>query len=197
MRLTAYILFLTAVAPAQDGRLVFTERCSVCHGDGHGTERGPNLANSRRVRSRSLDQLKAVIRDGIPASGMPPFRLPAAELEAVTAYVRSMSASASESNAPGNRAAGEQFFFGKGGCARCHMALGRGKAIGPDLSAVGREMTLAEVDEAVRRPSARIKPGYKVVRLRLRDGRTVRGFARNQSRYNIQVQDLAGQIHLL
>ncbi len=58
-------------------------------------------------------------------------------------------------------------------------------------------MTLAEVDEAVRRPSARIKPGYKVVRLRLRDGRTVGGFARNQSRYNIQVQDLAGQIHLL
>src|SRR5262249_5506331 len=95
------------------------------------------------------------------------------------------------------RTAGEQFFFGKGGCAGCHMVLGRGKAIGPDLSAVGREMTLDEIEEAVRQPSANIKPGYDLVTVRLRDGSTVRGFARNQSRYNIQVQDLIGQFHLL
>src|SRR5438093_1354251 len=137
MRLTAiYILLMSCVAPAQDGRVVFAARCSVCHGDGHGTERGPNLANNRRVRSRSLGELQAVIRDGLPASGMPAFRLPTAELDAVTAYVRSLSAPAAEANAPGNRAAGEQYFFGKGGCAACHMALGRGKAVGPDLSTV-------------------------------------------------------------
>jgi quinoprotein glucose dehydrogenase len=65
------------------------------------------------------------------------------------------------------------------------MALGRGKAVGPDLSSVGREMTLPEIDEALRQPSARIKPGYEVVRVRLREGRVIRGFARNQSRYNI------------
>jgi hypothetical protein len=38
-----------------------------------------------------------------------------------------------------------------------------GKAVGPDLSSVGREMTLPEIDEAVRQPSARIKPGYEMV----------------------------------
>src|SRR5206468_4819005 len=96
-----------------------------------------------------------------------------------------------------DRTAGEQFFFGKGGCAGCHMALGRGKAVGPDLSAIGQEMTLAEIQEALEQPSAVIKPGYAAVSVRLRDGRSIRGFARNQNRYSMQLQDLAGQFHLL
>src|SRR5258708_15736589 len=109
MRLTACIFFSTAaVALAQDGRAVFTERCSVCHGDGHGTERGPNLANNRRVRSRTVDELRGVIRNGIPAAGMPAFDLPATDLQAVTAFVRSLSAPAAEANAPGDRAAGDR-----------------------------------------------------------------------------------------
>ena len=58
---------MTHAALAQEGREVFAARCTVCHGDGHGTERGPNLANSRRVRARSVAELLAVIRDGIPA----------------------------------------------------------------------------------------------------------------------------------
>ena len=189
---------MAAAALAQDGRQAFATRCSLCHGvDGRGAERGPNLANNRRVRSRSADELRAVIRNGIPASGMPAFDLPSAELNALTGFVRSLSAPASESSLPGDRAAGERFFFGKGACAQCHMALGRGKAVGPDLSSVGREMTVDEIDEAVRQPSTKIKPGYEVVRARLRDGRAIRGFARNQSRYSIQVQDLTGKFHLL
>ena len=128
---------------------------------------------------------------------MPAFDLLPAELQAVTAFVRSLSAPAAEANAPGDRAAGSTFFFGKGGCSGCHMAMGRGKAIAPDLSSAGREMTLEEISEAVRKPSARIKPGYEVIQVQLRDGHTIRGFARNQSRYNIQLQDLSGRFHLL
>src|ERR1700733_14058592 len=186
MRVTpCWVLLIAGVALAQDGRQDFARRCSVCHGaDGHGTERGPNLAKSRQVRSRSLDELRAVISGGIPAGARP-------------AFVRSLSGPAAEANAPGDRAAGERFFFGNGGCAGCHMALGRGKAVGPDLSAVGREMTLDELDEAVRQPSAKIKPGYQVVNVRLRDGSALRGFARNRSRYNLQLQDLTGQFHSL
>src|SRR6184192_3089742 len=119
----------------------------------------------------------------MPAAGMPAFDLPIAELEAVTLFVRSLSASSADANAPGDRAAGELFFFGKGGCAECHMVRGWGRAVGPDLSAVGREMTLDEIGEAVRKPSAKIKPGYEVVRVRLREGGAIRGFARNQNLY--------------
>src|ERR1700756_6043 len=123
MRLTlCFLLCISGSALAQDGRQAFATRCSVCHGpDGHGSERGPNLANNRRVRSRSLDELRGVIRNGVPSAGMPAFDLPAAELESITMFVRSLSASASEAHAPGDRAAGERFFFGKGGCGNCHM----------------------------------------------------------------------------
>jgi PQQ-dependent dehydrogenase (methanol/ethanol family) len=199
MRLIICFFFLTAgLALGQDGQTAFAKRCSVCHGvDGHGSERGPNLANNRRVRSRSMASLSSVIRNGLPGSGMPAFDLPAPELHDVALFVRSLSAPAAESNAPGDRQAGSEFFFGKGGCSGCHMVLGRGKAVAPDLSSVGREMTLEDIVEAVRQPSAKIKEGYALVSLQLRDGRTVRGFARNQSRYNIQLQDLTGQFHLL
>src|SRR6266436_4727923 len=128
--IASYVLLVGAVALAQDGRQAFATRCSVCHGvDGRGAERGPNLANNRRVRSRSLDELRGVIRNGVPSAGMPAFDLPSAELESVTMFVRSLSASASEAHAPGDRAAGERFFFGKGRCGNCHMALGCGKAV--------------------------------------------------------------------
>jgi PQQ-dependent dehydrogenase (methanol/ethanol family) len=198
MRLTACIFLLMAGgAMAQDGRQIFAQQCSVCHGDGHGTERGPNLANNRRVRSNSVDELKSLIRNGVPAAGMPAFDLPAADLQAVTLFVRSLSAPAAEANAPGDSAAGERFFFGKGGCSGCHMVLSRGKAVGPDLSALGRELTLDEIAESVQHPSVKIKQGYGVVRVKLLDGSEIRGFARNQNRYNIQVQDLAGRFHLL
>ena len=196
MRCSAFILFVLAAA-AQDSRQLFEKHCSVCHGDGSGTERGPNLADNRRVRAQSTGELRGVIQNGIPARGMPAFNLPPAELNALTLLVRSFSAPAAGSNPPGDRAAGERFFFGKGGCSACHMAMGSGKAAGPDLSSIGLELTFSEIEESVRQPAARIKPGYELATVRLRDGPTVRGFVRNQSRYNIQIQSLNGRFHLL
>lgn len=191
------VFAFTLAAAAQDARVLFEKQCAVCHGDGHGTERGPNLADNRRVRSASAAEILAVIRDGVPSRGMPAFPLPAAELNALTALVRSFSAPAAESHPAGNAASGETYFFGAGGCANCHMAQGRGKAVGPDLSAVGREMTFVELESAVRNPAAAVKPGYQVATVKLRDGRTLRGFARNRSRYNLQLQDMNGKFHLL
>jgi len=57
---------ISTVLLAQDGRQIFARDCAVCHGHGRGTERGPNLANNRRVRTQSRDELKAVIRNGHP-----------------------------------------------------------------------------------------------------------------------------------
>jgi len=69
MKPLVLFLLLTA-ASAQDARELFRNHCAVCHGgDGRGTERGPNLANNRRVRSQTVDHLRAVI----PGGGMPAF----------------------------------------------------------------------------------------------------------------------------
>src|SRR5215204_3685781 len=83
MRLFVFLTFVLA-AVAQDARELFQKHCSVCHGDGHGTERGPNLADSRRLRAHSVDELRAIIRAGVPARGMPAFNLPPAELDSLT-----------------------------------------------------------------------------------------------------------------
>jgi len=192
-----YLLLGSALATAQQGQEIFLSQCQVCHGDGHGTERGPNLANNRRVRSQTQAQLIAIIRDGIPASGMPGFKLSTSELDAVANFVRSLSAPAIDSVLAGEALAGERLFFGNGGCSNCHMVFGRGTSVGPDLSTVGRQLTAAEIRKAVRAPSETLKTGYEVVNLRLTNGESLRGFARNESRYNIQLQDVFGRFHLL
>src|SRR5947209_19162324 len=110
LRIICFFLLIAGAVLAQNGQTTFAKRCSVCHGvDGHGSERGPNLANNRRVRSRSMASLSGVIRNGIAGGGMPAFDLPAPELQAVTLFVRSLSAPAAESNVPGDRVAGAEF----------------------------------------------------------------------------------------
>jgi len=189
-----------SVAPSNltEGAKVFAQRCAGCHGaDARGTDRGPALAGSRRVSTRSIQKLRDVIHNGIAGSGMPPFDLPAQELDALAALVHSLNAPAAENTVPGDSAAGERFFLGKGECASCHMACGKGKPIGPDISNVGRDMTVDQIREALLQPSAHVTSGYELVTVQLRDGKSIRGFARSQSNFDIRLQDLEGRFHLL
>lgn len=144
-----------------------------------------------------MQSLRNVIRNGVPAAGMPAFDLPAAEIEALAAMVVSLNAVAAETAMHGDRAAGKAFFSGKGGCASCHMVYGEGSSIGPDLSNVARELTVDQIREALLQPTARITPGYGLVTLNLRNGSTLRGFARARTAFDIVVQDLKGQLHPL
>jgi PQQ-dependent dehydrogenase (methanol/ethanol family) len=111
--------------------------------------------------------------------------------------VHALNAPAAESTVPGDSVAGERFFFGKGQCASCHMVYGKGKPVGPDISNVGREMRVDQIRGALLQPGAQITPGYELVTVRLRDGQTLRGFARNRSSFDIRLQDREGKFHLL
>src|ERR1700724_4282171 len=73
-----------------EGQKLFPGQCAGCHGaDAHGTDRGPGLAASRRVRIRSVQQLRDFIRKGAPGSGMPAFDLPPDQLEALATLLHS------------------------------------------------------------------------------------------------------------
>ena len=96
---------------------------------------------------------------------------------------------------PGNAAAGERLFFGKGECAHCHMVGGRGGIVGPDLSDIGRERTQAQIEEALLDPKG--MPSYRAVTVRLRTGQTIRGVAKNESVFDLQLLDIEGKLHLL
>ena len=180
------------------GQKSFARLCGGCHGaDGRGTEQGPALVGNRRVRARSIEKLRDLIHNGIPALGMPAFPLPARELTEIAAFVHALNAPAAESALTGDPAPGEKLFFGRGQCASCHMVQGRGKPIGPDLSNVGAERTAEEIRAALLEPDAQITPGYELVTVRLRNGKSVRGFARGRSNFDIRLQDLEGNFDLL
>ena len=112
------------------------------------------LAGDLALRGRSVASLRKVIRNGISTSGMPAFYLPEDELEDLAVLVHSLNSLAAEHAVPGDREAGEQFFFGKGQCSSCHVVSGRGKPVGPDLSNVAHELTVDELREALLDPSA-------------------------------------------
>ena len=123
--------------------------------------------------------------------------LPQATIDALAALVVSLNAVAAEANVPGDRAAGREFFVGKGQCAWCHMVSGAGAISGPDLTNIAREMTVDQLREALVQPGARIARGYGLVTVHLRDGSSVRGFARSRTKYDIAIQDLQGGLHPL
>jgi alcohol dehydrogenase (cytochrome c) len=176
------------------GRVHFESHCAPCHGgDGRGSDRGPSIVEG--ASDRSKDTIRTIIRNGVPAAGMPAFRLPTSEEAELVDFVYSLTAPAAESGISGNVGNGKNFFWGKGRCGDCHAVQGHGSVIGPDLTSIGRRRTLAELDQSLRQPGA--TPGYQVVRVRLQSGKSIRGFARNESNYDLDVQDLEGHFHFL
>src|ERR1035438_6810972 len=74
------VLGTTRAQPAPDAMKLYEQRCAVCHGDdASGSDRGPALARSRSLRSRSLNEIHDIVQKGT-ASGMPPFPLPEDQL---------------------------------------------------------------------------------------------------------------------
>ena len=182
---------------ATEVKQTYEKLCAGCHGvDARGSEQGPGLMG-RRVGRRSAQNLKDIIRKGIPAAGMPGFDLPGPTVDALAAMIASLNASAADADVSGDRAAGKAFFFGKGRCAGCHLVRGEGSPIGPDLSDVAHHNRVDQLRDAIEHPSADIASGYEIVKLEMRDGTSLRGFARSRTQYDIVLQDLDGEIHPL
>src|SRR5262249_2049776 len=197
--------------PLDEGKKQFEARCVGCHGsDGAGGAHGPSFLDVRRPRATSKEALRELIRKGIPDAGMPPAPMSDAEADAIIAYVELLKAPAIEHPASGDAVAGERFFTAKGKCATCHMVRGRGGILGPDLSSLGREGKLAQIEQALQDPGATSAPAfggagaprgggepasYKAVTVRLRDGRTLRGLAKYESPFDLGLQSLDGTFH--
>ncbi len=179
------------------GRKLFATSCSGCHGVNGEGGRGPNIAEGRRIRRLPDRALFNSIRSGLPGTDMPPTNLPDDEIWRLVAFVRDLGAPAYESKLPGDTEAGAAIFFGKGGCAGCHMIHGHGGFLGPDLTDAGAERTAPQLLESILKPSARIADGYIGVKVTTLDGAEISGVARNNDDYSIQILDRQGKLHLL
>lgn len=77
----------------------------------------------------------------------------------------------------GDPEGGWRVFFRTGGaaCSRCHTLDGRGSAVGPDLTGIGRRMDRGRLLESMLRPSLEVAPQYVPWTLATTDGRVLVG----------------------
>jgi putative heme-binding domain-containing protein len=179
------------------GRKIFSTGCAACHGPEGQGGRGPNLLQSVYWHPLDDKTIYHAIQKGI-GGNMPAANLPEDQAWQVVAFVRALTSPAIETPlASGDAQAGEALFWGKAGCGGCHRILGKGGALGPDLSNIGGTRALPQLRQAILDPDANGAPGYRSADVLLKSGQRIRGVARNHTNYSLQVQDKAGNIHLI
>jgi putative heme-binding domain-containing protein len=179
------------------GRSLFGAGCTVCHGPTGQGGRGLRLADVERVRQMRDPKMFDIIKDGVPGTQMPPSPLADQQIWQLVSFIRSLNAGAVDQDVPGDVGAGEALFYGSAKCAACHMIRGRGGLIGPDLSDIGASRSLEKLKQSLEDPDASVALGFRQVSAVTLGGRRISGVAKNNSSYSIQIQDAAGQFHLL
>ncbi len=113
----------------------------------------------------------------------------------------------------GDVKAGFDYFMHEGKCGSCHAIQGRGGVIGPDLTNVGRSRTVELIQQALLNPGSLPKGAagaggrrdgggappvsYAAVTVKLRDGRTLRGALKGETKFDAQLMGLDGHLYLL
>jgi cytochrome c oxidase cbb3-type subunit III len=188
-------------ASAAAGRRVFASTCAGCHGlDARGGERAPDILAMEEVQRMSEVQVSQIVREGTRSKTMPAFgnTLDAAQIHDVAIYLRSLLQSHLEPAAvPGDAAAGKTLFFGKAGCADCHMVVGAGGFLGEDLTSYAESRSISEIRDAVTDPGNNSQHRQKVVSVVTRGGEHFTGIVRNEDNFSLQLQTPDGAFHLL
>jgi alcohol dehydrogenase (cytochrome c) len=139
LRLIAFLVSAgIALAQAPEGRSSFQTRCAACHGtDANGGEHAPSIL--ARLQAQSETELATVVREGVPAKGMPGFRdIPEPELRALTAFLKTLAA-------PGGGRGGRRGFQ-----TRLTVQLTDGKSLaGLVIGRTSRELQLRTDDQRI------------------------------------------------
>jgi cytochrome c oxidase cbb3-type subunit 3 len=186
----------------EKGRQLFLGMCSRCHGaSGNGGE-GPSL--TRLTRAHNDEELRAIIRDGIPDRGMPRIRrFTDAELRQMAGFVRSLGQTAG--GAASGQSANGHALYQKLGCQSCHIVAGEGGDFGPELTTIGARrapdyLRQSIVDPGAALPRGAVVPGrgfneFLPVKVTTRDGRVVNGVRVNEDSFTIQVKDAGATLY--
>lgn len=179
------------------GAELFDKNCTACHGARALGGRAPNLTRGEWKSGGSDEAIRQNIVKGIAGTQMPAFPMPAADADAIVAYLRSLEGAKAEAAFVGNAKAGAALFFGKAGCGGCHMVQGRGGRLGPELTSIAKERRQEDLRRALAEPSAKLRPGYRTVVATFLDGRSVTGVAKNEDTFSLQLMDRQEKLHLL
>jgi putative heme-binding domain-containing protein len=195
------------------GKALYDQHCTACHGANAGAgDRAPAIVISGATSmrgERSDAQIVAIITNGIPGTGMPAWgaRLSPDDLAALGAYIHALRGTAIDNPLPGDPVNGEAIFFGKGGCGGCHMIVGHGGVIGPDLSNIAALRKSTAIQDALTKAQHRVygdggvhllmmpPMDYNPVHVVKKDGEEMDGVMRNQDAWSIQMMDMDGHLH--
>lgn len=180
----------------ETGHGLFSSMCAGCHGTGGEGGRGPNLEDGQLVRQKDDHSLFDVIRKGVPGSEMPAFNLPDEQIWELLAFVHSLSAPAAQSKVPGDPDAGRAIYYGKGNCGACHMILGQGGFLGPDLSNIGMSHSYKQLRQTLVDPKSRSRDGYQGATVLTKSGGRITGILKDRTNYSLAIQDAKGNLHL-
>jgi putative heme-binding domain-containing protein len=176
------------------GSLMFRARCAGCHGlDGKGIS-GPDLTQALAA-GLSDDRFVRIVRNG-QGTEMPRFtseQTSDAQVREILAHLRTLTAGGGAEPIRGNAANGEKLFAAR--CGACHTVGRRGGRLGPDLSRIGALRSATALTSKVRNPNRGFVAGYRPVTVVLGDGRRIRGVAKNEDAFSIQVMDTTERLH--
>lgn len=74
-------------------------------------------------------------------------------------------------------------------CKNCHRILDQGRAVGPDLTGIGKRLNKAELLEAILEPSKKIDPKYVSHLVETVDGQVLTGVLIERSEEMIRLKD--------
>ena len=146
----------------EQGAALFRQDCSFCHGrEATGGESGPDLTRSKLVAADvSGEKIAAVVRNGRPDKGMPPFDRTDQQISSLVAFIHTQRTALAqgarrgaggrkgvdpEDLQTGNATAGKKYFDGAGGCAACHSPTG-------DLAGIASRYRGLELEERMLYP---------------------------------------------
>lgn len=92
----------------------------------------------------------------------------------------------------GAGANGRALFFGRAKCATCHIVEGEGKAVGPDLSGVGRKLDRSALLESILEPSVAISHGYEAYTVVTKQGVALSGVLRERTDDSVTITTADG-----
>jgi len=186
----------TTAADVERGQRNFMGQCAGCHGPRGEGAKGPPLNRGSFEHARSDFELFRVIRGGIAGTEMPSaIQISDKEIWQTVAFVRTF-ASAEAAAANGDAVRGESLYYGKGGCAACHLnrgGRGQGRAFGPDLSEIGVKRSAAHLRKSLVEPAADLPDGLLQVTAQ-HQGRAVRGLRLNEDTFSVRLLQFDGTV---
>lgn len=181
-------------ADIEYGSRLYAQHCSGCHGTNGDGVAGVDLRGGKFRNAVTDLQLRTVITNGFPTSGMPAFKFDPAELTGLVAYLRNMNTFDRSSTTPGDAARGRQIVEGKGACLSCHRINNVGSRKAPELSDIGAIRSAGSLERSLRDPSSQMMPINRPVRIVTSDGKVITGRRLNEDTYTVQLADEDGRL---